>query len=76
MGTSSNRDLSVPAQATLLGYDTTSLGSYVHPLPTAIRMPTDQAGQALMNVILEPIESNSRRAAIRPEQLFARNCSR
>lgn len=70
-----DRGIEVPAQVKVVGYDDIPLSAHLHPSLTTVRQPTDQAGQALAELLFESVQGLPRRSVVLPTELVVRESS-
>ena len=75
IGTLTERNIAVPSQVRLVGYDDIALAQNVHPTLSTIRQPTHEAGRALVDLLFDAIEGQPRRSVVLPASLIVRESS-
>lgn len=75
IGTLTERNIAVPSQVRLVGYDDIALAQNVHPSLSTIRQPTHEAGRALVDLLFDAIEGQPRRSVVLPASLIVRESS-
>ena len=75
MGALKERDIQVPQQVKVVGYDDISLAEHVHPSLSSIRQPSVSAGKALVDLLFDAIAARPKRTIVLPAQLIARESS-
>jgi DNA-binding LacI/PurR family transcriptional regulator len=76
MGALRERDVDVPGQVRVVGYDDIALAAHVHPTLTSVLQPVQQAGQALVELLFEALQGQPRRTVLLPAELVVRDSSR
>jgi LacI family transcriptional regulator len=69
------RDVNVPEDISVLGFDDIALAEMVHPSLTTVALPKQQAGRASVDLLLQLLEQPDRAGAVRrelPTQLMVR----
>lgn len=69
------RDFSVPADVAVVGYDDIELARYFHPPLTTIRQPMPVAGLALVDALLQQIDTHASQAFLLDTELIIRRSS-
>lgn len=75
IGSLTERGIAVPSQVRVVGYDDIALAEHVHPTLTTIRQPTDEAGQALVDLLFEALAGQARRTIVLPASIIVRESS-
>lgn len=75
MGALRERNIAVPSQVRVVGYDDILLASHVHPPLTTVRQPIAQAGRALVDLMFESVAGAPRRNIVLPTELIVRESS-
>jgi DNA-binding LacI/PurR family transcriptional regulator len=75
MGALKEREIDVPRQVKVVGYDDIALAEHVHPSLSSIRQPAAEAGKALVSLLLDAISAQPRRTVVLPAQLIVRESS-
>lgn len=76
MGALRERGVDVPGQVRVIGYDDIALAAHVHPPLSTVLQPTQQAGQALVELLFEGLQGLPRRTVLLPAQLVVRESTR
>ncbi len=75
MAALASRGLDVPRQIKVVGYDDIPWSQHVHPSLSTVRQPTDQAGQALVDLLLEAMQDEPHRSVVLETRLVVRESS-
>lgn len=70
------RNVKVPKQVQVVGYDDVPLSMQIYPQLTTIRQPLDLAAEALVDLLMEKIAGDASRAVILEAQLVKRKSTR
>lgn len=76
MGALQDRQINVPGQVKVVGYDDIALAQHVHPSLTSVRQPTGEAGNALVDLMMESVAGRAKREVVLPAELIVRDSSR
>ena len=69
------KQLSVPEDIRVVGYDDVQMSSYLHPTLTSIRQPTEQAGHIMVEMLLSRLNHEQVQSVILPTTLSIRESS-
>ena len=69
------KQLSVPEDIRVVGYDDVQMSSYLHPTLTSIRQPTEQAGHTMVEMLLNRLNHEQVQSVILPTTLSIRESS-
>ena len=72
MAALASRGLEVPTQVKVVGYDDIPWAKHVHPPLTTVQQRTDDASQALVELLFESLEGHPRRSVVLDTQLVVR----
>lgn len=70
------RNIKVPEQVKVVGYDNIQLSEYVHPSVTTINQPIDQAAVVMVELLKERMAGTADRSVELPAELIARQSTR
>jgi len=76
MSTLGRRNIKVPKQVRVIGYDNIPLSAHVHPSLTTINQPIDLAAQAMVDLLREKMGGAANRSIVLPADLVERKSSR
>ncbi len=75
LGALGERRVQVPAQVRLVGYDDIAIAAHLHPSLSSVRQPSDSAGKALVELLLERMAGQPGRTIMLPAELVRRESS-
>lgn len=70
------RNIKVPRQVRVMGYDDVPLSAYLHPTLTTIRQPINLAAIAMVELLKEKMAGDPSRAVVLPAELVERKSTR
>lgn len=70
------RNIQIPGQVQLVGYDDVAMSAYIHPPLTTVRQPKDQAAEAMVDLLTEKMDGGASRAVVLPAELVVRKSTR
>jgi DNA-binding LacI/PurR family transcriptional regulator len=76
IATLANKNIRVPKQVRVVGYDNTPLSAYFHPTLTTIDQPIGLAALAMVDLLNEKIAGGASRTVLLPATLIERKSSR
>lgn len=76
LATLASKNIRVPKQVRLVGYDNIPLSAYVHPTLTTIDQPNGLAALAMVDLLNEKIAGGASRSILLPATLIERKSSR
>ncbi|MCU0956594.1 MAG: LacI family DNA-binding transcriptional regulator [Hydrogenophaga sp.] len=75
IGALGERGVAVPSQVKVVGYDDIAISAHLHPSLSSVRQPTQTAGAALVELLLERMAGQPSRANMLPTELIRRESS-
>lgn len=69
------KQLSVPEDIRVVGYDDVQMSSYLHPTLTSVRQPTEQAGHIMVELLLKRLNHEDVQSVMLPTTLSIRESS-
>ena len=72
MGVLKNAGIAIPEQVSVVGYDDIDLSSHSFPPLTTVRQPLDQAGQVIMQCLIDILDGKAVDSQLLPTSLIVR----